>query len=93
MDEEMVHSLVDSTSQMYILLMRSDPRSEYKDLVECATIGCSLLRDERYIRALVADARRFQEMAAVDRTDVDEAMANRRSQAIEAIQAGGITVS
>ena len=76
MDEMLAHRLVEEANQMYRLLTRyqydrRSGREDYDDpLVECATIGCSLLGNEVYMSALVSDELRFQEMAEANGEDV-----------------------
>lgn len=67
MDEMLAREFVAAASEMNRLLTRyeRDPNLGNRDshdlLVECATIGCALLRNPEYVQALVDDARRFEE--------------------------------
>lgn len=69
-DEILAHQLVAAANQMHasLTLYETDQRLGRREsdasLLQCATTGCSLLRNVTYVQALIDDARTLNERAA-----------------------------
>ena len=80
MDEMLAREFVASANEMNRLLTRYETdlnlghRDSRDSLVQCATIGCSLLRNAVDMQALVDDARRFEEEISRRLADVEYIM-------------------
>lgn len=80
MDEILARELVAAANQMHasLTLYQTDLSLGRRDsrglLVQCATTGCSLLRNPTYMQALVTDARMLEERISIYRTDMQSIM-------------------
>lgn len=79
MDDILARELVAETNRMHTALTlyetdRSLGRDSDDQLVQCAAAGCSLLRNDSYIQAMVIDSRTLTQRAREQRSTVQDIM-------------------
>jgi hypothetical protein len=79
MEEILAHQFIADVNRMHesLTLYEADQRLGHQPhhrLVQCATAGCSLLKNDVYVQALVDDARKLRKVAAHHHSHMEETM-------------------